>query len=102
MHDTNEDRMFGAVDTFIVEHNIGNTFAGETYQTIIESVANHLEESTVVKLVRKFYWELSTNNAIFYNSKKYREDYTEYKVNNAQKKNEMDNIRRDQEQRHNR
>src|SRR5690625_7734239 len=84
--------MFGAVDTFMVEHNIGNTFAGETYQTIIESVANHLEESTVVKLFRKFYLELSTNNAMFSYSKKYGEDYTEYNVNNAPKKNELYNI----------
>src|SRR5690625_7455595 len=92
MHDTNEDRMFGAVDTFIVEHNIGNTFAGETYQTILESVANHLEESTVVKLFRKFYLELSTNNVMFSYSKNHGEDYTDYNVNNVPQKNELYNI----------
>jgi len=92
MYATIGDRMFGAVDTFMVEHNIGNTFAGETYQTIIESVANHLEESTVVKLFRKFYLELSTNNAMFSYSKKHGEDYTDYNVNNAPQKNELYNI----------
>jgi hypothetical protein len=41
----------------IAEHNRGNDFAGAEYETIVESVANELDEASVDKIYRKFYIE---------------------------------------------
>jgi hypothetical protein len=59
---TNQE-MFSIVGSELVKHNDSNSFAGETFQTLIESVADDLEDSSIDKTFRKFYLDYTTTGA---------------------------------------
>jgi hypothetical protein len=50
-----EGRVLANINGDVVDLNRGNTFAGNPYETIIESVADDLGDSSTDKLYRKFY-----------------------------------------------
>lgn len=55
------NRTISVMDARLVEHNIGRTFNGFEYETIIESVGNVMDRPDMVKLWRKFYIDLSVD-----------------------------------------
>jgi hypothetical protein len=73
-----KDRLFSVNDTDLVEHNVGNTFNGVEYDTVIESVATPQELISEHKMYRKFYVgiktdELETGDVIFTYGKDYND-----------------------------
>jgi hypothetical protein len=64
--DTYRDRMISIVGNNLVEHNTGNDYAGTPYDTVIESVANDLQEGSVDKSFRKFYLEVDGESTFSY------------------------------------
>jgi len=64
--ETYRDRMISVISDNLVEHNIGNDYAGEPYDTVVESVANDLQEGSIDKTYRKFYIETEGNVVFSY------------------------------------
>jgi len=65
----------------IIKEDIGNTFDGVPYDTVLQSVGNDTEVGAIDKTYRKFYFALDgENNTQF----KYGKDYDELVINNIQ------------------
>lgn len=60
-----QDNFYGVVGNNVVEFNKGNTFNGQNYETILESVGNDLNAPLITKRFRKFYLE-TRQDARFY------------------------------------
>lgn len=64
--ETYRDRMISVVGNNLVEHNTGNDYAGTEFDTVVESVANDLQEGSVDKSFRKFYLEVDGDSTFSY------------------------------------
>jgi len=64
-----QNQMYSIIDNRLVRHNIGNTFDGQPFTTIIQSAANDLNDPVAVKMFRKFFVGTNTDNAQFSYSK---------------------------------
>jgi hypothetical protein len=60
----NQD-MFSVNSNKIVRHNDTNAFDGANFDTVVESVADDLEESSIDKLFRKWYLDYEVEEATF-------------------------------------
>jgi len=61
------DKLYNVVDYVkVVEQNVGNTFDGEEYETVIESVSNDLNEPSIEKLFRKFLVDMEQGGQFTY------------------------------------
>lgn len=56
-----KNQMYSVVDRRLVRQNIGATFNGFEYETIIESVGNVMDRPDMVKIWRKFYLDMLIN-----------------------------------------
>ncbi|HSH34963.1 hypothetical protein, partial [Schnuerera sp.] len=81
---------YGVVDNKATEFNNGNTFGGESYDTVIESVANVANAPHITKLFRKFYLE-TEGDATFSYAKNYG-DWTDKILSNYPTKNGLTHI----------
>ena len=59
--DFTKNQMYSVVDRRLTRQNIGSTFNGFEYDTIIESVGNVMERPDMVKIWRKFYLDVVIN-----------------------------------------
>lgn len=82
-----KQNMYGVVGNKITQHNKSNLFGNKEYETIISSVANDENESSVNKLFRKFYLEVGGLASFFYGK-----DYNNKKEVNIEEKRKINNI----------
>jgi hypothetical protein len=57
--------LFAVNGNIIVRHNDTNAFAGDTFESLIESTADDLDESSIDKLFRKFYLDYEGDSSQF-------------------------------------
>jgi hypothetical protein len=77
-----EDRVISAVDGRLSDHNFGNDFNGKPYETVIESVAEDLQDASTDKLYRKFYVQHEGEGEFSYTKDNdyYGRDLSEYRT----------------------
>jgi len=87
-----KDKLFTVTDSRLVQHNKGNTFNGQEYDTIIESVSNDLEEPSLRKLFRKFFIDVEGDGGVEFSYGKEYENFHDVNLSEMKVRNGYYNV----------